>query len=109
MRLIQIRRADVQKKFGPPEGAVTKRYEPLPGLAYAQLNERTDQGQRTGTARPFPLWRLRSGLCCRPSIHIREWHSARPDIAIQHSGRLFGSGPICQLPNSVTHLLHTAG
>jgi hypothetical protein len=49
---------------------VTKRYEPLSGLAYAQLNERTVRikDKRTGTARPFPLWRLRSGLCCRPSI-----------------------------------------
>src|SRR5215475_1725248 len=35
-------------------------------------NERTDRikDKRTGTARPFPLWRLRSGLCCRPSIQI---------------------------------------
>jgi hypothetical protein len=90
---------------------VTKRYEPLSGLAYAQLNERTvwDQGQRTGTARPFPLWRLRSGLCCRPSIQYSGVAFRQARIAIQHSGRLFGSGPICQLPNSVTRLLHTAG
>jgi hypothetical protein len=66
-----------------PEGRnkQTKRYEPLSGLAYARLNERTvlDQGQRTGTARPFPLWRLRSGLCCSPSIQYSGVASPRPE------------------------------
>jgi hypothetical protein len=72
---------------------VTKRYEPLSGLAYAQLNERTVRikDKRTGTARPFPLWRLRSGLCCRPSIQFSGVASPQARIATQHSTRLFGS------------------
>src|SRR5262249_6209026 len=50
-----------------------------------------DQGQRTGTARPFPLWRLRSGLCCRPSIQYSGVASPQARIFIQHSGLLSGS------------------
>src|SRR5262245_19383147 len=39
------------------------------GARYAQFNdERLGSRTSAGTALPFPLWRLRSGLCCRPSI-----------------------------------------
>jgi hypothetical protein len=66
---------------------------PWSGLGYAQFNERTVRikEQRTGTARPFPLWRLRSGLCCRPSIQYSGVASPQARIAFQHSGRSFGS------------------
>ena len=47
--------------------------------------------KRTGMARPFPLWRLRSGLCCRPSIQYSGVASPQARIVIQHFGRLCGS------------------
>jgi hypothetical protein len=83
---------------------VTKRYEPLSGLAYAQLNERTVRikDKRTGTARPFPLWRLRSGLCCRPSIQFSGVASPQARIATQHSTRLFGSAFFRPDPHCLT-------
>ena len=74
-------------------GKDAKRYEPLVGARLRGFNERKVRikEQRTGTARPFPLWRLRSGLCCRPSIQYSGVASPQARIAFQHSGRSFGS------------------
>jgi hypothetical protein len=70
-------------------------------------------GQHTGTAPPFPLWRLRSSPYW-PSIDpiIREWF---PQARIAghltlHPLIWFRSecGFLLILPNTVAHLLHTA-
>jgi hypothetical protein len=44
---------------------------------YEMKNETID-GQRTGMAPPFPLWRLPSGLAAHRS-NIREWYCPRPE------------------------------
>jgi hypothetical protein len=78
-------------------------------LRVVQQTNGQDQRQRTGTARPFPLWRLRSGLCCRRSIRYSGVASPQARIATQHSTRLLGSAFRSALPDTVTHLLHTGG
>jgi hypothetical protein len=60
---------------------VTKRYEPLTGLAYAQLtNERF--GIKDSARERHGLFRCGAfGAAC-VAVHrsnIREWHSARPE------------------------------
>src|SRR5215472_18725690 len=68
------------------------------------LSNQGIDGQRTGTARPFPLWRLRSGPFARPSIqNIRERYS---DHVPPDRGFLLARST---LPSSVARLLHTAG
>jgi hypothetical protein len=58
-----------------------KRYEPLSGLAYAQLNERT-LGSRTSAREWHGLFRCGAfGAAC-VAVHrsnIREWHPPRPE------------------------------
>jgi hypothetical protein len=56
--------------------------------------ERLIDGQRTGTARPFPLWRLPSGPYSPPIDHIREWYCPQARIANGLTFRpLFSSSP----------------
>jgi hypothetical protein len=43
--------------------------------------ERLIDGQRTGTARPLPRWRLPSGPYSPPIDHIREWYCPQARIA----------------------------
>jgi hypothetical protein len=46
------------------------------GQVQPQKRNERSTGSRSGTARPFPLWRLRSGRVRRPSIqNIRERYS----------------------------------
>jgi hypothetical protein len=84
----------------------------------AQSDEKTRiDGQHTGTAPPFPLWRLRSSPYRPPVDQIREWYRPQARIAgrltIQpldqfppHCGFLSAG---CTLSSGVARLLHTAG
>jgi hypothetical protein len=78
-------------------------------------------GFARGTARPFPLWRLRSGPVRRPSIqNIRERYSDHvppgPNtwtLNIQPLGQFLPHRSFLlarsTLPSSVARLLHNAG
>src|SRR5260370_1755219 len=80
---------------------------------HKRYETRAIDGQRTGTARPFPLWRLPSGPYHRPSIQIfgsgippgpNSWPpNIPPANSVPTATRLS-----LILPNSVARLLHTA-
>src|SRR5262249_41379730 len=63
----------------------------------AVQRERTTgiDGQPTGTARPFPLWRLRSGLCCRPLIQYSGVASLQARIVIREPRTILAFGDFC--------------
>jgi hypothetical protein len=50
--------------------------------------ERRIDGQRTGTARPFPLWRLPSGRIAAHRSNIREWYCPQARIAGHSTSQL---------------------
>src|SRR5258708_33751415 len=81
---------------------------------HKRYETRAIDGQRTGTARPFPLWRLPSGPYHRPSIQI---YSGVVSPQARIAGHLTfhplirfrpQRGFLLILPNSVAGLLHTA-
>jgi hypothetical protein len=78
--------------------------------------ERTIDGQRTGTARSFPLWRLPSGPYS-PSVDSifgsgippgpNSWPpNIPPAYSVPRTLRMLARSALL---SSVTHLLHTAG
>ena len=66
---ITINRTASMLMYGPPLASSFSAQKPPSATGLdAEFSDRTTgiDGQPTGTARPFPLWRLRSGLCLPP-------------------------------------------
>jgi hypothetical protein len=99
-RRIGLRTSGGDETLRAPDGARVRAAQRMNGLG-----SRTAHGNGTAFSAVAPSERP-----VLPSIDP-IFGSGIPPGPNSHPtfGRLFGSGPICQLPKSVTHLLHTAG